>query len=190
MTDKKTNSSTKAAAAYLLPIIVFDVLFPRRVLTTRAIGCFELLGTLCSTILVYDFVFFFVHVALHKLEAFRFIGHSVHHSKTPLSSVQVIRHSFIDGSLQVFANILALKLCRAHPLARALHDIVITYLLTESHAGYDAPWMLHNLMPFSILGGPVCHEEHHRSGRSNYQQFFTYLDYMLDRYRKLPSENA
>jgi len=170
------NRSVKALVAYLGPLLVFDYIVPRRRLPAECPGFFALLGKVCQTIFVYDFIFFFIHLAMHRLRILAVLGHQKHHETAVLASVEVINHSFIDGSLQVAANIVALKLCAAHPLSRALHNIIVTYLLTETHAGYDAPWMLHNLIPFGILGGPPAHEIHHRSGARNFQQFFTYLD--------------
>lgn len=166
--------------AYLLPLLVFDFIIPRRRLPEDCPGFFALFGKVCQTIFVYDFIFFFIHLAMHKLRRLIVLGHQKHHEKAILASVEVINHSFIDGTLQVATNIVTLKLCKAHPLSRALHNIIITYFLTELHAGYDAPWMLHNLVPFGILGGPPAHELHHRSGTKNYQQFFTYLDKAYD----------
>lgn len=174
------NRSVKALLAYLLPLLVFDIIVPRRRLSADCPGFFAVVGKVCQTIFVYDFIFFFIHLGLHKLRILHALGHQKHHEKAVLSSIEVINHSFIDGSLQVASNIVALKLCKAHPLSRALHNIIITYLLTELHAGYDAPWMLHNLLPFRILGGPPAHEIHHRSGTRNFQQFFTYLDAAYD----------
>lgn len=179
-----SSTSPKALAAYLIPILTYDFLFPRKVLPEAAPTFFGLVGSICLTIFVYDLLFFPVHLLLHNKKSLGWLGHSVHHSKTPLTSTEVIHHSFFDGSLQVLANIVSLRLCRAHPLARVGHNIVITYLLTELHAGYDCPWMLHNMLPQGLLGGPPAHEEHHRNGKKNFQQFFTYLDRLLEAYHQ------
>ncbi len=73
----------------------------------------------------------------------------------------------------------ALRTLGLHPMTRALHNIVVTYLLTETHSGYDMPWMLHNVLPHCILGGSPAHEEHHHGGRHHFQQFFLYLDWLI-----------
>ena len=49
------------------------------------------------------------------------------------------------------------------PLSRALHNLMVTYLLTEAHSGYDLPFMSHRLFP-GVFGGPVAHEQHHQQG--------------------------
>ena len=78
--------------------------------------------------------------------------------------------------VQVSTNIAVLNALRLHPMARALHDVAVTYLLTEAHSGYNMPWMAHNLAPPGLLGGPPRHEAHHRTGAPYYHQFFCYLD--------------
>ena len=41
---------------------------------------------------------------------------------------------------------------------------------------YDLPWMLHNVVPWGLMGGTLRHDRHHQDGRFYYQKFFTYLD--------------
>ena len=40
-----------------------------------------------------------------------------------------------------------------HPLSRMVYNIVIVYLITELHCGYDLPWMLANVVPFGVWTG-------------------------------------
>ena len=63
----------------------------------------------------------------------------------------------------------------AHPLSRAAHNLMVTYLLSEAHSGYDLPFQSHRLFP-AIFGGSVRHEEHHQRGSVCFHQFFKYLD--------------
>ena len=37
-------------------------------------------------------------------------------------------------------NIVVLRALGLHPMTRALHNICVTYMLTETHSGYDMPW--------------------------------------------------
>lgn len=53
-------------------------------------------------------------------------------------------------------NILVLNLFKVHLLSRICHNIVITYMLTEIHSGYDLPFMMHNIVPY-VFGGSVKH---------------------------------
>lgn len=196
--------SNLAIVAYLLPLLVFDQLYPRRQLPLGCPTSAELVGGVCCSIFVYDFIFYWIHLALHKVPwLFRHV-HSTHHRQVDLTSKETgeyarirchnlvtvvvserlrrattVHHSLLDGTLQVGANIVALKLLGLHPLTRAVHNIVVTYLLTETHAGYDMPWMLHNVIPCGVLGGAPRHEAHHHCGSVHYHQFFTYLDRWL-----------
>mmetsp|Transcript_36064 Transcript_36064/g.44860 ORF Transcript_36064/g.44860 Transcript_36064/m.44860 type:complete len:295 (+) Transcript_36064:191-1075(+) len=164
------------SVAYLAPLLIFDHFYPRRQLPENAPGFFQMVFGVIAAIWLYDLIFYPVHCLLHKVPWLYKAFHSTHHANTPCVSEDIIRHSLVDGTLQVLANILALNTLRLHPLTRMAYNFVITYLLTESHAGYDMPWMLHNIVPGKILGGPNRHEMHHRTGRKNFHQFFTYLD--------------
>mmetsp|Transcript_9610 Transcript_9610/g.18110 ORF Transcript_9610/g.18110 Transcript_9610/m.18110 type:complete len:300 (+) Transcript_9610:393-1292(+) len=166
----------KSGLVYLGTLFTFDFLYPRRKLPdTCPGGAGKVLLHIVLALFVYDFLFFHIHVAMHKVEGLRSF-HKKHHSVRGLHSTEVLRHSFVDGSLQVMCNIAALNLLKLHPYSRTLYNIVVTYMLTEIHCGYDLPWMLHNVIPFGLLGGSVRHEEHHITGRRYFQQFFTYLD--------------
>lgn len=130
----------------------------------------ELLCSVVASVGVYDFIFYWVHLALHNVPWLLRNIHATHHRQEQLTAREVVHHSLADGALQVGANILALKLLGLHPMARAAHNVVVTYLLTESHAGYDMPWMLHNVVPCGILGGPPRHEAHHKYATVHFHQ--------------------
>ena len=79
-----------------------------------------------------------------------------------------MRHSLADGALQVLCNVAALRMVGAHPLSRIVHNIVVTFLLAESHAGFDLPWMLPRVVPLGLYGGAIKHELHHSHGAINF----------------------
>uniref|UniRef100_A0A0G4I189 Fatty acid hydroxylase domain-containing protein n=1 Tax=Chromera velia CCMP2878 TaxID=1169474 RepID=A0A0G4I189_9ALVE len=164
-----------AVVGYIVPLLAFDVLFPRRRLPERGPSFFGLLGSVAASLWLYDLLFFFVHLGFHKIPLFQGI-HRRHHQEGRMKASEVVRLSFLDGALQVGANILALNLLRLHPLARLLHDAAITFLLTEIHSGYDFPWALHRILPEGVMAGPEKHELHHILGTGYFQQFFCYLD--------------
>ena len=58
-------------------------------------------------------------------------------------------------------------------MARILHNIIVTLLLTDSHA--DTPWRLSDMFP-RTLAGAARHREHHATGGPPYQQFFGFMD--------------
>lgn len=131
---------------------------------------------------LYDLCFMPIHYLMHnlKLRSLRKV-HTYHHrSKDTLNALEVVQHSYVDGFLQVAVNILVQQLSpfggAKHVLSRLLHNLSVTYLLTEAHSGYrDLPWMSHNVFP-ELLGGAPRHEAHHHNGRVYYQQYFKYLD--------------
>lgn len=133
---------------------------------------------------LYDLVFFPVHYLMHhsKLGKLRKV-HGYHHRVTShsLNALETVQHSYIDGFLQVAVNVLVQQISpfggfgHKHFLSRLAHNIVVTYLLSEAHSGYDLPWMSHRIFP-ELLGGSPLHEAHHHDGRVYYQQYFKYLD--------------
>ena len=133
-------------------------------------------------VFLYDLFFAPVHLLLHKgpLKDMR-AAHGYHHRHTSgaLNPVETVQHSYLDGGLQVMVNILVQHITpfggHKHMMSRLIHNIIVTYLLTESHSGYNFGWMSHNLWP-GVLGGAPRHDGHHKDGRVYYQQFFTYLD--------------
>jgi cholesterol 25-hydroxylase len=84
-------------------------------------------------------------------------------------------HPLEEATLVTIA-ITSLNLLRCHFLSRFFFNIVIAYMLTEVHSGYDLPWMMHRVIPFGLVAGSVRHSRHHAKGDQYYQQFFTYLD--------------
>lgn len=96
-----------------------------------------------------------------------------------LEAEAVVNHSLVDAALQVGTNIVVQNLTPfgvpKHKLARFLHNVLVTYLLTETHSGLDLPWGTHRLCPW-LCGGAPRHALHHASHRHCFQQFFTYLD--------------
>merc|ERR1719223_211683 len=135
-------------------------------------------------IFAYDFIFFFIHLALHQYWFLSWLhGHSQHHNTLMpsgrLCPLDTVNHHLVDGTLQVITNILVQNLNPLsgpkHKLSKLAHNVLVTYLLIESHSGYDAPWALHRLWP-CVFGGAKRHHLHHKDGAPHLQQFFTYLD--------------
>jgi cholesterol 25-hydroxylase len=129
-------------------------------------------------VVLYDLLFYPLHWAMHNLPfaPLRSI-HGFHHRKShTLNPLETVQHSYADGFLQVAVNIAVQQispfsgLAGKHPLSRLLHNVIVTYLLTESHSGYrDLPFMSHVLYP-SVFGGAPRHEAHHHDGRVYYHQ--------------------
>jgi sterol desaturase/sphingolipid hydroxylase (fatty acid hydroxylase superfamily) len=134
-------------------------------------------------IVAYDFIFSWLHYGMHSFEKTSVCGHRQHHEISNFAgrilASDTVNHAPIDFALQVLTNIIVqnMSICGApkHKLARYLHNVVVTGLLVESHAGYDAPFSTHQLWP-GVFGGAKRHLQHHTSGKGFYQQFFCYLD--------------
>ena len=96
------------------------------------------------------------------------------------NACETVQNSYLDAGIQVMINIFVQNIspwgfgCK-HPLSRAAHNLMVTYLLSEAHSGYDLPFQSHRLFP-AIFGGSVRHEEHHQRGSVCFHQFFKYLD--------------
>ncbi|CAM9743454.1 unnamed protein product [Choristocarpus tenellus] len=165
-----------AIFGYLMPLVAFDLAFPRRVLPEEAPSARRLVLEVVGAIAVYDITFFLWHVTLHQHPKLYKKIHAKHHQKLVQRAPESVRHTFVDGTMDVMCSIFALNVLHCHPLSRALYDVVIIWLITELHAGYDFPWQVHNLLPFGLMGGPPRHDLHHRSGKVYMQKFGTYLD--------------
>jgi sterol desaturase/sphingolipid hydroxylase (fatty acid hydroxylase superfamily) len=179
---------------YLLSIHIYHIFVQKPPAQPESPTTGRVLLELATGIILYDFLFFWIHLAMHYFPSFnRYHQHSVHHRHTVLCASVVQQHSAVDASLQVIVNIVVQNTSffypRKHLLSRLLHNVLITFMLTEIHAGYDGFWSLHNLFP-GLVGGAACHELHHNDGSHNFQQFFTYLDQLIGSYRPPLSRSA
>ena len=174
----RESAYVNEAAWYLLPWLIFDAFFPRRNLPYHAPTFFKILIDIILSLMVYDALFFTGHLIIHKTKYLYRTVHEKHHMFHTIRAGDAVRHTFIDGTWDVLCSVIALNIVQAHPISRSLYDIVAITLLCEIHSGMDFPWMLHNLIPFHIMGGSVAHDIHHRKGYVNFQQFFTYFDYI------------
>ena len=141
-----------------------------------------LLLEIVTGIVLYDAVFFFLHWSMHELPFLR-RWHERHHEEQSVEARDVLRHSVMDGSLQVLVNILVQ---RTNPwgstktrLARFLHNLLVTWMLTESHTSSPHPYIWRR-----YFVGVREHRLHHshqtnQHARRRYQQFFGYLDNTL-----------
>jgi sterol desaturase/sphingolipid hydroxylase (fatty acid hydroxylase superfamily) len=135
-------------------------------------------------VFLYDLLFYPFHLSFHRarLASWR-SQHMRHHAfareeAVAHNAVETVQNSYLDSGIQVFINICVQNFStfgHKHPLSRALHNLMVVYLLCESHSGYDLPFMSHRVFP-GVFGGPVRHEAHHQHGGIYYHQFFCYLD--------------
>lgn len=145
----------------------------------------RLIAETCAGVVAYDFLFYWVHLAMHLWpDVGRLAGHWRHHhhdghadaSPDLETAMRTLNQSFLDGLVQVLVSICVQ---RHTPwgtvkvrLARWLHNIIVTGLLSESHSTGS----LHIARRFYIFKGVRDHYLHHRHRGPPFQQFFSYLD--------------
>jgi len=146
-----------------------------------------LIAEVVSGVVLYDAYFFFIHWGMHECKYLRIFVHREHHGETKyLEARHVLHHSLLDGSAQVLINIMVQRRTPwgdlKSRLARALHNIIVTWMLTESHTSSPYPNIFRK-----HCTGVRNHRFHHlgigegeniaESGVNHaYQQFFGYLD--------------
>lgn len=92
-----------------------------------------------------------VHRTLHRFPWLYRMIHKKHHTNTTATRANdVVRLTFVEEALDVGCSIIAVNLLRAHPLSRAIYDVVIVWLLVDLHSGYDFPWMPHRVAPQGV----------------------------------------
>lgn len=97
------------------------------------------------------------------------------------------RHSILDGSMQVVVNIAVQRHTPWGSIksrtARACHNLIVTWMLTESHTSTDKLNIFRR-----FCKGVREHRQHHLGGSARYQQFFGYLDDVRLFFKKIESE--
>jgi hypothetical protein len=137
----------------------------------------HLLAEIASGVLAYDLLFYFVHWSMHATGA---PSHSLHHTHAAegqaegLRARDVLSHSLLDGGLQVLTNILVQRTtpwgATKSRTARWVHNVVVTWMLTESHTCAPTPRVARR-----FFSGVRRHRAHHH-GEPFFQQFFGFLD--------------
>jgi len=136
-------------------------------------GTAYLVLEVASGVVAYDCIFFFVHWFMHIAHARL---HQTHHSHSAseLRARDVLTHSVLDGVLQVLTNIAVQRTtpwgATKSRVARALHNVIMTWALTESHTCSPSPRIAR-----CWCAGVARHREHH-GGAPYYQQIFGFLD--------------
>lgn len=164
---------------YVLPLFIWDKCIPRRAAKIASWGAptsFGICKDVTFALLLYDLGFFICHYFMHKVPFFYKYVHSKHHINTEVRASDIVRLSFVEEIVDVGISILALNYLRAHPISRTIYNIIITFLLTELHSGFNFPWTPQNVVPFGLSTGSAGHHYHHRNGEHYYQKFFCHVD--------------
>ncbi|MCJ1278844.1 hypothetical protein MMC21_006663 [Puttea exsequens] len=135
----------------------------------------QLVLQLLASIIIYDAVFFWFHLALHKLPLLsRF--HSVHHKHGEI-------YPQITNQLDVFERLtlillanFSLNIISSHVLTRTLFVPMFVWLLVDIHSGMDQKWGYDKLLPKGWGAGSKRHSHHHQYGTMYYEPFFNWWD--------------
>ncbi|KAJ1432285.1 hypothetical protein B484DRAFT_447900 [Ochromonadaceae sp. CCMP2298] len=166
---------------YMLPLFALskytDIFAARRAALAFAAPTFlTFVGQIFGGLVLYDGFFFMSHLLMHRLPSSLYrIVHGKHHRNSEVRASDSVRLDVPEEVVNVLCSISALRLLQAHPLSRAVYNVVITFMLVELHSGWDLPWMPQNLYP-RFFAGSRRHHAHHKSGNIYFQKFFQYLD--------------
>jgi len=139
------------------------------------------LGQFAAFVYLDDFLYYWVHRAMHAPFLYRHV-HSVHHKVlTPWAVTGHYMHPL------EFAVTGALALVPAALLGAHLNVLWawVTWRqweATEGHCGYDFPWSPSHLFPGS--DGARHHDAHHARVKGNYAGFFAYVDGLFGTFAK------
>ncbi|MCJ1415539.1 hypothetical protein MMC32_001871 [Xylographa parallela] len=177
------SSSGNISSSFLLPTVHnFTLASPLQL--TRALpadppSSRRLLLELIISFFIYDALFFFIHIAFHRIKSLARI-HMPHHMHTEMHPQVTNKLSVAERlSLVLFANF-SLNIIGSHVLTRSAFVPLFVYLLVEVHSGLDLEWSYDKLIPFGWGAGSRVHATHHRTGEGAFAPFFTWWDAGLE----------
>lgn len=134
---------------------------------------------LAASFFIYDALFFFIHIAFHRIPTLASI-HRPHHTHGEMHP-QVTNHLSVTErlSLILLANF-ALNSIGSHVLTRTAFVPLFVYLLIEVHSGMDLEWSYDKLLPRGWGAGARKHAQHHREREVGFSPFFCWWDEGLE----------
>lgn len=180
LTDAEMES---ISASFLLPTLHnFSWRSPlqlRRALPPLPPTSRRLVLELMTAFFIYDALFFFIHIAFHRIKFLARI-HRPHHTHIEIHPQVTNRLSVAERlSLILLANF-ALNISGSHVLTRTAFVPFFVGLLIDVHSGLDLPWSYDKILPFGMGTGSRVHAIHHRTGESAFQPFFCWWDAGLE----------
>ncbi|XP_058502397.1 cholesterol 25-hydroxylase-like protein 1, member 1 [Solea solea] len=174
------NSFFKALynhVVFVLPSVVIGVfVLPALTLPHEAPTLYEVFVDGLAVLLLFDMQYYIWHFIHHKhSQLYRWV-HAIHHEyMAPFSwsTEQLSIPELMTVGLWSNQDPVLLK---CHPLTTWFVTVFSIWMSVEDHIGYDLPWTLNHLMPFSLLGGAPAHDMHHQKPNSNYAPFFSHWD--------------
>ena len=181
-----TSAGGKAVSShFLLPTLhnftASSPLQTRRALPMQAPTARQLVTQLMLAFAIYDTLFFFFHLSLHRIPALRAL-HIPHHKHKEI-------HPQVTNKLSVFERLglvllanFSLNIIGSHVLTRTLFVPIFVWLLVEIHSGLDLPWGYEKILPAGLGLGAKEHARHHREGEfgdSAHAPFLAWNDALL-----------
>ena len=143
----------------------------------------QLVLQLAASIVIYDSVFFFFHLALHKLPLLNKI-HSIHHKHGEINPQITNQLDMFERlGLVLLANF-SLNIIGSHVLTRTLFVPMFVWLLVDIHSGMNQEWGYDKLLPAGWAAGSKRHSHHHQHGTKYYEPFFNWWDDALEWFAK------
>lgn len=134
---------------------------------------YVIVGQLVFFVYLDDFLYYWVHRAMHRGFLWKHV-HSVHHRiHTPWAITGHYMHPveyLTTASLMLVGPLLV----GAHLLPIFLWVAIRQWEAAEGHCGYDVPWSPTHLFPGS--DGALHHDYHHAKVKGNYAGFFAWVD--------------
>ncbi|XP_077456380.1 cholesterol 25-hydroxylase-like protein isoform X2 [Stigmatopora argus] len=174
----------KVALRYLVVVLPVSALLqmawsPPR-LPERSPSSWQLFVDVFACFLLFDSLFFFWHLCMHRIPWLYRNVHQQHHQHHVPFALQAQDASISELLSLLFLARISARLVNCHPMSEILFHILNTWLAVEDHCGYDLPWALHRLVPF--LGGAPHHHAHHRRHNVNFAPYFTHWDQFFGTY--------
>ena len=164
-------------------LVLANVLEPN-VLPILAPSPAEFAGGLLGCYIVGDFLIYWEHVFMHRIQWLRQNIHSTHHFFTsPL-------FSWHAGWVHPFEIAVAIVCELAYPYSMGLHPFTLwvfiatwVFWLVEEHSGKEVWWSLSKILPWGIGGGSEPHGLHHEPLLTrNFAFVFSVWDHIFGTY--------
>ncbi|XP_028851282.1 cholesterol 25-hydroxylase [Denticeps clupeoides] len=158
------------ATALLLSLRSFDM-------PELAPSCLLLLRQIILALLLFDSLFFLIHITMHKINWLYQHVHRTHHLNYDMFAL-IAQDASIPELLSLqFLAIISTVIVGCHPMSELLFHLLNSWLAVEDHCGYDLPFSFHRVIP--IFGGARFHQAHHEKLKGNYAPYFKHWDWLF-----------
>jgi plant 4alpha-monomethylsterol monooxygenase len=161
------------ALLFAFVVVAWPVLRHGRIHEGPLPAWYVMLGQIVFFIYLDDFLYYFMHRAMHHGWLWKNV-HAVHHRiHTPWAITGHYMHP-IEFVLTAALMLIGPLLVGAHIVTVYIWVVIRQWEAAEGHSGYDFPWSPTHLLPGS--DGALHHDFHHAKVKGNYAGFLSYLD--------------